>query len=121
MSAERIHRYPLLHAQSVIAEDAVNENEFARQSPHATALIWYLPASHAVHGPPSGPVYPALHLQSVMLALLCFDKLCDGHEIHGSGGTPADAGAEYFPAAHAVHVGTGAHNVKTPHDVSSDL
>jgi hypothetical protein len=41
--------------------------EFAGQLVHAcdpTALL-YVPATHAPHEPPSGPEYPALHLQPV--------------------------------------------------------
>ena len=30
----------------------------------------YLPATQAVHGPPSGPVYPGLQVQSVILSLV---------------------------------------------------
>jgi hypothetical protein len=32
----------------------------------------YLPASHAVHVPPLGPVYPALHAQSPLASLAAF-------------------------------------------------
>ena len=31
--------------------------------------VLYLPARHAVHGPPFGPVKPALHAQSVEASL----------------------------------------------------
>ena len=35
----------------------------------------YLPAAHARQAPPSGPVYPALHLQSVMSPLPTADEV----------------------------------------------
>ena len=38
---------------------------------HATGpeTILYLPSANAVHGPPSGPLYPALHEQSARVSL----------------------------------------------------
>ena len=40
------------------------------------------PATHAVHGPPSGPVWPLSHLQSVCAALDGSDSVFDGHRRH---------------------------------------
>ncbi len=39
----------------------------------------YVPALHGVHVPPSGPVYPELHLQSVTYLLPSADVLNEGH------------------------------------------
>jgi hypothetical protein len=49
----------------------VLEYESAGHSVHAAdpGLDLYDPARHPEHGPPSGPVYPASHTQSVMRAL----------------------------------------------------
>eukprot|EP00961_Rhodomonas_salina_P218340 2950370-Rhodomonas_salina.1 len=43
-----------------------------------------LPASHAAHCPPSGPVYPALHRQSVTTPLPVseLDRFPAGHAMH---------------------------------------
>jgi hypothetical protein len=38
------------------------------QPPDPVAFL-YLPVSHAAHGPPSGPEYPALQAQSVVAVL----------------------------------------------------
>ena len=45
--------------------------EFARQSvqPALPGSVLYLPATHAVHAPPSGPEKPATHTQSVAASL----------------------------------------------------
>jgi hypothetical protein len=51
------------------------ENLPAGQSVHADepdVASLYLPASHAVHVPPLGPVYPALHAQSSLVSLAAF-------------------------------------------------
>ena len=42
----------------------------------------YLPTSHASHVPPSGPEYPAMHLQSVALVLAFHDVEFQGHAKH---------------------------------------
>ena len=42
----------------------------------------YLPASHAAQVPPSGPVYPALHLQSVTLSEDGREFDSDGQAVH---------------------------------------
>ena len=64
------------HARQVLAAVAptVAEYVLAPQSVHAAepVAVLYLPAAHAVHAslvqdaPPSGPVYPMLHLQDVI-------------------------------------------------------
>ena len=43
----------------------------AVQDPPPDASL-YVPASHAVHGPPLGPVYPAMHSQSPLESLPAF-------------------------------------------------
>jgi hypothetical protein len=56
----------------------------------------YLPAAHAIHGPPSGPVYPILHGQS----------LVPGTESEFAGHTgQADEFRQFLnlPASHATH------------------
>ena len=60
----------------------------------------YLPASHAVHVPPSGPENPALQVQCVKEALPAGELEFDGQAVQAA--DPVDA--LYFPAAHAVHV-----------------
>ena len=47
-----------------------------------TALC--LPAPQASHGPPSGPVYPALHRHICLLVLWAGDMVFSGHVKHRS-------------------------------------
>ena len=56
----------------------------------------YLPISHAVHVPPSGPVYPVLHGQ---LLLAAGENVFTGQAMHSS----VPVVALYVPAAHATH------------------
>lgn len=58
--------------------------------------LLYVPASHSVQSPPSGPVYPALHLQSVMESLPAVDQVWVGHEAHTSA-------FSYVPPSHTTH------------------
>jgi hypothetical protein len=77
------------HPIQVVATVAptVVENVPAPQSVHATlpVAVLYLPATQAVHVPPSGPVYPALQEELIQAAL---DVLAIG---------------EVVPAGHATH------------------
>ena len=59
--------YPRTQEHLVNASLPPSEPEFAGQEMHAPDPITdlYVPAGQAVHSPPSGPVYPALHEQSV--------------------------------------------------------
>ena len=41
----------------------------------------YFPATQAVHGPPSGPVYPGLQVQSVILSLVWGELDQVGHRV----------------------------------------
>ncbi len=78
----------------------------------------YVPATQAVHGPPLGPVYAALHTQSVTSSLKIGDEESDGHitqwvrsadEYVAAGQSrhvetlSAPTVVEYFPAPHKVH------------------
>ncbi len=59
-------------AGHAVHEDAaLAENVFAGHTLHATGPETFLnvPAAHATHGPPFGPVNPGLQEQSVMLVL----------------------------------------------------
>jgi hypothetical protein len=66
--------------------------------------LW-VPTMHAVHAPPSSPVYPALHLQSVTLLLAASEKECAGHGMQSdalslpseSTNVPASPGAHRQP------------------------
>jgi hypothetical protein len=57
----------------------------------------YVPASHAEQGPPSGPLYPALHWQAVFSVLPLSEVLFAAHGVQ----SPAPVAA-YFPATHAT-------------------
>jgi hypothetical protein len=60
----------------------------------------YLPATHAVHVPPSGPENPALQVQLVKAALPAGELEFDGQAEHAT--DPVNA--LYFPATHAEQV-----------------
>eukprot|EP00961_Rhodomonas_salina_P024741 333084-Rhodomonas_salina.3 len=57
-----------------------------------------LPAKHAVHCPPSGPVYPALHRHWVLPGSE-LERFPAGHSRH----TEAPLTFRYVPAAHNTH------------------
>lgn len=57
---------PAPHAVQAAVAPTVPEYVPTAQSVHAAfpLLVLYLPATHAEHGPPSAPVYPALQVQA---------------------------------------------------------
>jgi len=79
--------------------DAGNETEYVGHVVHAAEplLALYSFATHATHGPPSGPVYPALHRQlATDVAPAELDESV-GHAAQGADPVPA----LYVPVAHA--------------------
>lgn len=66
-----------------------------------------LPAAHASHSPPSGPLKPLLQMQLVINALPFDECVCAGQSLHTDSEVsplrPARLGFEYLPAAHASH------------------
>jgi len=94
---------PALHLQSVRASLPVADVELddgQAMHPALPAASLYVPATHAVHSPPSGPVYPALHLQAVTLSFPAADvESDDGQAKHSA----LPAVSLYVPATHAVH------------------
>ena len=62
-------------------------------------VVLYVPAEHAAHTPPSGPVYPALHIQFATLTLLLYGEYeFSGHDVH-----PEAPAFEYVPALQSRH------------------
>ena len=63
--------YPALHRQAASEVEAAGDWEFSLQEVHAAEPGDTLKvlASHALHAPPSAPVYPALQIQSVLASL----------------------------------------------------
>jgi hypothetical protein len=78
--------------------------QFAGQAVHAAVPVdaLYLPASHAVHGPPFGPVAPALQVQFVKAALPAGELEFDGQALHVEF-AEAPTAVEYVPAPQSVH------------------
>ena len=94
--------YPVLHWQSVsavLASDAVDESLGQLVHTVAAAVSMYVPAkqlshgsgptaslkvpaAHSWHVPPSGPVYPALHWQSVSAVLASPEIVLSGQASH---------------------------------------
>ena len=64
-------------------------------------VVLNLPSTHAVHGPPSGPVESAGHfvLQAVAEVLCTGEVEFDGQLLHAAG----PVSALYVPMSHAVH------------------
>ena len=60
---------------------------------------FYVDCGHAVQFPPSAPVFPGLHLQSVMSTLPAVEIEFAGHDVH----TEAPVVVEYLPASHDMH------------------
>ena len=61
-----------------------------------------VPAPHATHAPPSGPVYPASQVQCERLLLPAPDTACAGHSLHAASEV-SPVLVEYLPRAHRVH------------------
>jgi hypothetical protein len=93
--------YGLHGAQcSILVLAVIGRYVSAGQFAHELIVAFlYLPAAHAVHVPPSGPLKPALHVQEVRVALAEGDELLVGHVSH----VCAPEVLLYFPASHATH------------------
>jgi hypothetical protein len=50
----------------------------------APTVAEYLPTAQAVHVPPFGPVYPALHMHWVEAVLACAEFEPTGHGVHNA-------------------------------------
>ena len=91
------------HAAADVAA-SVAEYEPDPQSVHAAEPVeaLYVPAAQAIHGPPLGPVYPALQSATIHAALDVLptgEVVPAGHVVHDA--LPLEV--LYVPAAHAVH------------------
>ena len=61
-----------------------------------------LPAAHPTHGPPSGPLKPALHRHAAAVALADAEYELAGHPTHALADV-AFVVAKYLPLAQLVH------------------
>jgi len=111
-----LHDAPELagHARHAAAVVAATDVEYvpAPQLVHAAepVVLLYEPAAHAAHGPPLGPVYPALQSATTQAAL---DVLATG-EVKPAGHAVHDAVPDvplYFAVSHAVHAFAAGHVV----------
>jgi hypothetical protein len=75
-------------------------NGQAVHAPEPVALF-HVPVGHATHGPPSGPVNPALQVQLVSDVLVLGEVEFAGHARQVAVSV-APAVPEYVPSAHAV-------------------
>jgi len=78
--------------------------------PGPTALLCF-PAGQATQLPPSGPVYPAAHLQSAAASLPAGDSELDGQLIH----EPLPLLLLYFPATQLTQAAPSAPVYPTSH------
>ena len=104
-----LHDAPELagHARHVVTSVAPDVAEYVpgTQTLHETlpVIVLYLPATHAVHGTPSGPLKPALHVHSVDAAQPLHDApVLAGHARHVAAAV-APIVAEYVPARQFAH------------------
>ena len=95
-----------VHVRQVDSSVAPTVDEYfpAAQSVHAAlpVPILYLPAAHAEHTPPSGPVYPTLQVQAATAVLGLGELLLLGHAEQVVA-TVAPAVVEYVAVAQLVH------------------
>ena len=77
-------------------------SELAEHDTHSELPVTslYSPRAQGLHAPPSGPVYPAMHVQSVSWMLARGDEEFVGHCVQAWG---PEAGLNE-PIAHALHV-----------------
>ncbi len=61
--------------------------------------VLYFPATHAAHGPPSGPVDPVLQVQLVKAALPAGELEFDGQGVHDAA-VVCPVAVPYLPAQH---------------------
>ena len=87
--------------QLVEVELPADEVEFVGQSMHGADPVnaLYLPATHAVQLPPSGPEWPALQVQ---IELPPGDQESAKQPKHVDAEAPT--AVEYLPGSHGVHV-----------------
>ena len=57
---------------------------------------------HAVHDPPSGPLYPRLHMQPVSTSLPKTDEVLDGQAVQVLSAV-CPVAVEYLPREHSEH------------------
>jgi hypothetical protein len=69
-----MHRTAPVAAEYVPAPQSVHTDD--------PVVPLYFPATHAVHGPPSGPIDPALQVQFVKAALPVGELEFDGQALH---------------------------------------
>ena len=97
---------PTGHATQVpeVVAACVDEYLAAAQSVQDTLplTVLYFPAEQAVHGPPSGPVYPKLQSQAVNVSLDSDELEYIGHARQVAAVVAAVV-VEYVPAAQLVH------------------
>ena len=84
------------HDEHALAPES--DQEPARHSSHSSlpAAALCLPAAHAEHAPPLGPVKPALHVQAMAAALPAGELELLGHSMQTSADV-APIAAEYVP------------------------
>ncbi len=88
------------HVDPNTAPCALEAVPAAQKSQRAAPVVaLYCPVPHAVHVPPSAPVYPRLHVQLVAAPLAAGEWELTGHVVH----VVAPMAFEYFPATHSAH------------------
>jgi len=92
-----------MHVALVEAATVV-EYLFAVHDAHGSTpgAVLYLPATHAVHVPPLGPLHPLLQVQLVEAELPLGELAFDGQALHVAV-ADAPTAVEYVPAVHCMH------------------
>jgi len=87
--------------QVVHCTTPLGEYVFGAHTSHAAVPVAFLnlPAAHAGHGPPFGPVYAALQMQFVRVGLATDEFEFDGQLVHAA----LPFVGLYVPDGHVVH------------------
>ncbi len=101
-------------AQSVHDEEAAALEYFPAGQLLHVAPFKYCPAAQFVHGPPAGPVNPALHVHAVDIVLAPGEFEFAAHAVHVAAAAP-----EYWPAVQLLHAEIDVAPAATLHEPST--
>ena len=94
------HAMHVLAVVAAVVFEYLAGSQFVHSADPDAALC--LPAAHPSHGPPSGPLKPALHRHAAAVALADAEYELAGHPTHALADV-AFVVAKYLPLAQLVH------------------
>ena len=122
---DELPSYPAMHPRQLADPDPLpGPTVFEAHCKHAAepATALYMPATHAVHGPPSGPVAPVLHRQLVRTIFPVVVELDSTGQATQAVSAVAPVVVRYLPTPQLVHAAEpvtalnlpAAHNTHVP-------